>query len=201
MEPVGVEPLPQLSAVAFLGCCSFYYLSKVAAELIRLQNQLDSASASHNRFKELHIIVEKEIVTEIEINAPPSRVWQVLTDFEKYPTWNPFIKKITGVAARNEKLEVHMPDPGGGTMIFTPTILVAERDRELRWLGKSEGDLVNGEHHFLIEPIENNNNKVHFTQSEKFSGSMVPSLEGWLDTAVKHNFEDMNRALKQVAEK
>jgi hypothetical protein len=84
-------------------------------------------------------------------------------------------------------------------MVFTPTVLVAERDRELRWLGKSEGDVFNGEHHFLIEPIENTN-KVHFSESEKFTGSMVASLEGWLDTAVKQNFEDMNRALKQRAE-
>ena len=61
-------------------------------------------------------------------------------------------------------------------------------------------DAFNGEHRFLIDPIENNNNKVHFTQSEKFTGSMVASLEGWLDTAVKQNFEDMNRALKQRAE-
>jgi hypothetical protein len=142
--------------------------------------------------------VEKEIVTEIEINAPPSRVWQILTDFEKYPTWNPFIKKISGIPAINEKLEVHMPDPRGGTMVFTPIILVAESNRELKWLGRSEGDVFNGEHRFLIEPIENN--KVHFTQSEKFTGSMVASLAGWLDTAVKQNFEDMNRALKQRAE-
>jgi hypothetical protein len=146
--------------------------------------------------------VEKEIITGIEINAPPSRVWQILTDFEKYPTWNPFIKRISGIAARNEKLEVHMPDPRGGTMVFTPDVLVAESHRELRWLGRSEGDAFNGEHRFLIEPIENNNNnnKVHFTQSEKFTGSMVASLEGWLDTAVKQNFEGMNRALKQRAE-
>jgi hypothetical protein len=164
-----------------------------------LQNQLDSASASHNRTKELPISVEKEIVTEIEINAPPSHVWEILTDFEKYPTWNPFIKKISGEAVRNEKLEVHMPDPRGGTMIFTPTVLVAEKDRELRWLGRSEGDVFNGEHRFLIEPIENN--KMHFIQTEKFTGSMVESLELWLDTAVKQNFEDMNIALKQRAEK
>jgi len=144
--------------------------------------------------------VEKEIVTEIEINAPPSRVWQVLIDFEKYPTWNSFIKKISGIPARNEKLEVHMPDPRGGMMVFTPDVLVAEKERELTWLGRSEGDVFNGEHRFLIEPIENNNNKVHFVQSEKFTGSMVASLQGWLDTAVKQNFEDMNRALKQRAE-
>jgi hypothetical protein len=164
-----------------------------------LKSRLDSAKKSYNRFKELPISVEKEIVTEIEINAPPSRVWQVLIDFEKYPTWNPFIKKISGLTARNKKLEVHMPDPRGGTMIFTPTVFVAERDRELRWLGRSEGDVFNGEHRFLMETIENNN--VRFTQSERFTGSMIASLEGWLDTAVKQNFEDMNRALKQIAEK
>ncbi len=155
--------------------------------------------ASHNRSDDFSISMEKEILTEIEIDASPSQVWQVLTDFEKYPTWNPFIKKISGVAARNEKLEVHMPDPRGGTMVFTPTVLVAERDRELRWLGRSEGDVFNGEHRFLIEPIQNNN-KVRFSQREKFTGSMVESLEGWLDTAVKQNFEDMNRALKQRTE-
>jgi hypothetical protein len=145
--------------------------------------------------------MEKEISTEIEINASPSRVWQILTDFKNYQTWNPFIKKISGIPARNEKLEVHMPDPRGRMMVFTPDVLVVEKDRELRWLGRSEGDAFNGEHCFLIEPIENNNNnKVHFTQNEKFTGSMVASLEGWLDTAVKQNFEDMNRALKQRAE-
>jgi uncharacterized protein YndB with AHSA1/START domain len=32
--------------------------------------------------------MEKEIITEIEIDASPSQVWQVLTDFEKYLTWN-----------------------------------------------------------------------------------------------------------------
>jgi hypothetical protein len=140
----------------------------------------------------------KEIVTSIDINASPSRVWQVLTDFEKHSSWNPFIKKISGRPAKDEKLEVHMPDPQGGTMVFTPTILVADKDRELRWLGKSEGDVFNGEHSFLIEPI--GNDQVHFTQSEKFTGSMVVSLEGWLDTTVKQNFEAMNRALKQRAE-
>ncbi len=85
-------------------------------------------------------------------------------------------------------------------MVFAPYVLVVEKDRQLRWLGRSEGDAFNCEHCFLIEPIENNNNKVRFTQSEKFTGSMVASLEGWLDTAVKQNFEDMNRALKQRAE-
>jgi hypothetical protein len=51
-----------------------------------------------------------------------------------------------------------MPDPRGGTIVLTPTVLVAEKDKELRGLGRSEGDTFNGEHRFLIEPIKNNNN-------------------------------------------
>jgi len=38
----------------------------------------------------------KEIKTEIIINTKPEKVWEVLTDFENYPTWNPFIQNIFG---------------------------------------------------------------------------------------------------------
>jgi hypothetical protein len=41
-------------------------------------------------------------------------------------------KKITGKPAKNTKLEVHMPDPHGGTIILTSAVLVAGKDIELR---------------------------------------------------------------------
>ena len=43
----------------------------------------------------------KEIKTEI-IDTKPEKVWEVLTDFENYPTWNPFIQNIL----ENKKLEL-----------------------------------------------------------------------------------------------
>ena len=57
----------------------------------------------------------------------------------------------------------------------------------------------NAEHRFLIEPLEEN--KVHFMHSERFTGSMVASLEEWLDKVIKRNFEVMNNALKDRTEK
>jgi hypothetical protein len=45
------------------------------------------------------------------------------------------------------------------------------------------------------------NNKVHFIHSERFTGSMVASLEEWLDKVIKRNFEVMNKALKDRTEK
>jgi hypothetical protein len=47
--------------------------------------------------------------------------------------------------------------------VYTPDVLVAEKDRELRWVGRSEGNAFNGEHCFLIDPIENNNKIIKYT--------------------------------------
>ena len=140
----------------------------------------------------------KELVTEIDIAAPPSRVWRILTDFEKHADWNPFLTKIRGKAVEGEKIEVTLPNPQGGTMVISPTILRVEDEKELLWLGKAEGDTFNGEHSFILTPASQGN--VRFIHSEKFTGSMVPMLEGWLDSAVRKYFEDMNQALKSRAE-
>ena len=140
----------------------------------------------------------KELVTEIDIAATPSRVWKVLTNFEKHSEWNPFMTKISGRAVEGEKLEITLPNPQGGTMVISPTILRVEDEKELRWLGMTEGDTFNGEHSFIIKPT--GQRSVRFIHSEKFTGSMVPMLEGWLDTVVRQYFEDMNKALKDRAE-
>jgi Polyketide cyclase / dehydrase and lipid transport len=96
--------------------------------------------------------VEKDI-TEIEIDAPPSRVWEIVTDFEKYASWNPFIKKISGIPTRNEKLEVYMPDPRWDNDLHSHGISGRKGQRaKVDW--QVRGDVFNGEHHFLIEPTE-----------------------------------------------
>jgi uncharacterized protein YndB with AHSA1/START domain len=45
----------------------------------------------------------KELRTEIEIAASPQRVWKILTEFERYEEWNPFIRKAAGRAKEGRK--------------------------------------------------------------------------------------------------
>lgn len=141
----------------------------------------------------------KQLHTEIEIQAPAERVWEVLTDVASYPEWNPFIRSITGRPAPGERLETRLEPPGGRGMTFKPKVLNAEPSRELRWLGHLlVPGLFDGEHSFTIEPLEEN--RVRFVQREAFKGWLVPLFARSLETNTHRGFEEMNRALKERAE-
>ncbi len=143
-------------------------------------------------------ITQRTIKTEIIIDVPASRVWQVLVDFEAYPQWNPFIRQVTGTAKPGEQLTVQMHS-GGRTMTFTPTVLVVQPERGLCWLGRLFiPGVFDGEHSFVIEPL--GENQVRLVQSEAFNGILVPFSSGLLDDT-ERSFQAMNRALKERAEK
>jgi hypothetical protein len=141
----------------------------------------------------------KEIYTEIEIEAPAERVWQLLTDFNNFSNWNPFIRRIQGVAKPGQQLEVYIQPSGTKGMTFRPTVLKADPNCQLRWLGHFFiPGLFDGDHCFAIERL--NENRVRFIQRESFTGLLVPFLAQQLDRDTKRGFEAMNRALKEQAE-
>jgi hypothetical protein len=143
-------------------------------------------------------MAERHIETSIEIDAPPERVWNLLTDFAGMPKWNPFIKSITGSLTPGGRLAVHIVPPGKGGMTFHPTVLTANPDRELRWLGHLLfPGIFDGEHYFLITPVGESGSRL--TQGEKFAGFLV-GLFGSTLAATETGFHAMNAALKKTAE-
>ena len=141
----------------------------------------------------------KELRSEIEIQASAERVWQLLTDFASFPQWNPFIHRASGNLKMGERLEVNIQPSGASGMTFRPTVLKAEPNRELRWLGRLLiPGLFDGEHVFTIEPL--GTNQVRFVQREIFTGLLVPLFARGLDTDTRRGFEEMNQALKARAE-
>lgn len=141
----------------------------------------------------------RTIQTEILIDAPPEAVWSVLTQFETYPAWNPFIVNIQGARTEGGRLDVLLHPPGGSAMNFRPMILRWNKNQELRWKGKLlVPGLFDGEHYFCIE--KSTDGKSRFLHGEKFSGVLVPLLWKSLEPKTRAGFDAMNRALKTVVE-
>jgi hypothetical protein len=141
----------------------------------------------------------KQLRSEIDIDATAERVWQILTDFDAYPDWNPFLVRASGRPRQGERLNLRMQPVGGRGMTFRPTVIEASPGRRLRWLGRLLAPgIFDGEHSFTIEAV--GEGKVRMIQEEQFRGILVPLLWRSLQRRTLPAFEQMNLALKQRAE-
>ena len=136
---------------------------------------------------------------DIEIQATPERVWEVLTDFGAYAGWNPFMIHAAGQAAVGSQLEVRMRPPGRRPTTFRPQVLEAEPGRRLRWLGRVlVPGVFDGEHSFTIRPA--GPGRVNLSQDERFRGILAPVLLRFIAEPTLQGFRQMNQALKDRAE-
>lgn len=141
----------------------------------------------------------KEITTEILIHAEPAFIWSVLTNFDNYPNWNPFIKSIKGEVGVGKKITARIEPPGAKGMTFKPTILAFQTNKELKWIGHLLfPGLFDGEH--MFELIDHGNGTTTFIQREKFTGILVPLFKKMLEINTIKGFEAMNEKLKELAE-
>ncbi len=142
--------------------------------------------------------MNKEIRTEIEISAPASKVWSVLTDFARFPEWNPFVVRVDGEPRAGRELKIDVQLPESRMLKFTPVVLRAEADRELRWVGKLPLGAFRGEHFYMIEPIDESS--IRFIHGELFSGWLVGVVWRVHGERIERGYGLMNEALKRRAE-
>jgi hypothetical protein len=140
----------------------------------------------------------KELRTEIEIQASPEKVWQILAGFDKWPEWNPFIHTVIGKPEIGEKVDITFRT-ASKEMTLHCTIVKAESNRELCWkYHVIIPGLFRGEHSFIIEPM--GTDRVRFVDREIFNGLLVSLQAKDIDTNSRRGFEEMDRALKVRAE-
>lgn len=140
----------------------------------------------------------RRIASEVQINARPEEVWAVLTDFERFHEWNPFLVQATGRAEPGERLMLRFRLPNGGReMVFKPTVLTSEPHRLLRWRGRlGLPGVFDGLHSFELTPREG---VTHVLQSETFTGALVP-VTGSVIRQSEVGFGMLTDALKKRVE-
>jgi len=141
-----------------------------------------------------------QIRSSIDIDAPASLVWAILTDFGSYKRWNPFIRTILGKPDHGNALQVTLNRHGRAPLSTSSTLTYLREPRELRWRQKrlAPGFFAT-EHRFRIESLPAGG--VRFHQIEQIQGLFGPVLARGRQRATEDAFNVMNRALKARAER
>lgn len=139
------------------------------------------------------------IAAEIEIDAPESVIWEVLSDLDSYTEWNPFLTSASGDIEEGARVEIFIKPPRARGTYIKPQVILVEDGRGFSWRNNMLfPGLFDTEHYFIIDPIDEN--RCRFVQGEEVSGLFgIPIL--WLiGGATRRGFERMNEALKSRCE-
>ena len=130
---------------------------------------------------------------ELEIAAPPEVVWDVLTGFEQWPTWNPEVKSmsIAGPVAPDTEFRWKA---GPGTIVST--IEQVDPPSSIRWRGRTLS--IKAIHDWRFEPRDGG---THVETHETFSGVLARVLRGSLQKTLDRSLEEGLQALKREAER
>lgn len=133
--------------------------------------------------------------TEIEIAAPPSRVWSVLTDFERWSEWNRVLLSLQLRGPLTEGTAARLVlGPYGLPRIPVRLVTVREHE-ELTWTGGIPGVMV-GRHGFRLTPSEHGTRVEHF---ETFRGLLAGAIR-LASSRVEHTYGKFNRRLRDRCE-
>lgn len=141
------------------------------------------------------------IRTDIEIDASAERVWEVLTDFGKWDSWNPLIPNIRTRPIVGADVDFHIR-VGTRFVPIRARMLRVEPNRELCWRGPrnpAQGRLMSGEHFFRVEPL--NGERSRFVHGEDFTGPVPAVLAFRLRPMLERAYAAFNRALKERSER
>ena len=145
-------------------------------------------------------IFSKTLDARIEINAPVTLVWQVLTNFAGYQHWNPYVVKASGELKVGGRINAVLHQPRRGLIPMHTTIVTLTPNAELHWVGRMGlPGTFTGNHHFLLQA--DGPDRTIFTQHEDYAGLLIPFLKDMLERDTLAGFVLMNEAIKREAEK
>jgi hypothetical protein len=130
------------------------------------------------------------------IQAKPERIWSILTDAERYPSWNTTVDRVEGRIRPGEKIKLYVKLNPGRAFPVKVTEFVPHS--KMVWSGGMPLGLFKGERTFSLAQLSPD--AVEFSMTEIYSGLLSPRIEGSLPD-MQPAFEEFALRLKECAEK
>jgi hypothetical protein len=131
----------------------------------------------------------------IEIDAHAQVVWDVLTDIDKWPSWNPDVKRASVDGGPPlHRGSVFRWKAGPGTI--TSTVQEIEPPRRVGWTGKTIG--IDAVH---VWRLEGHDGHTRVQTKESWNGPLPRLLRGPMRKTLQRSIDSALRHLKAEAER
>lgn len=135
---------------------------------------------------------------EIEIDAPIERVWQILTDFDAYGSWNPFTPRVETSLRVGDPIHLYARLRGERPMHRVETV-TRNQPYTLGWEMKLGARfLLHAERIQTLTPIDAH--RTHYLSEDGFRGWLAPLVLALYGRAMERGFGDCALGLKKAAE-
>lgn len=141
----------------------------------------------------LYFTGKKSAHSELIINAPTEKVWAVLTDFKKYPEWNPTMQLVKGEVKEGNKVVYHFTQDEQNAYDINAKVQKVIPHKLLNQKGGIPF-ILTFNHRYILEP---QGEKTKMIIHEDYGGIGV---NFWSPKKVEKAYERLNLALKKRVE-
>ncbi len=136
----------------------------------------------------------------VEINAPISKVWEVLVDLDSYAEWNPYTVRIDAdLNTLGSPVDLHVQMTAKNLIVQTEELRVNKKEEQLSWGMKMLHPwLMCAQRDQIIKAV--GENKTTYYTVDVFEGLLVPLCMLLYGKPIKQGFDAIAHALKQRVE-
>jgi len=132
---------------------------------------------------------------EVVSDAPRRVLWRLLTDFEHYADWNPYITEASGTATEGAKIRLTLDPRNADPYEVTCDVITVHPPRKLYWRCRDHlPGWLDREHTFRLIPM--GPGRIRIVYHGRWEGMLVPFAD--LDDR-KRGYERMVEALAKQA--
>ncbi len=151
------------------------HLARVAVVLALLPAMLVGSVVASAALDRPSTTVHDEMI----VDAPRAVVWKLLTEFDDYDIWNPYITEADGSARRGSEIDLRTEPHGETAQEMECDVITVKHLRKLYWRCRDHAmpGLLDREHVFRLLPVAPDGKQVRVVYDGRWEGVLVPFTE------------------------
>ena len=139
-----------------------------------------------------------KIEHRIGVQTPALPIWEMVSDINGWPAWNPLYPKAKGEIQFGSELELEVALPGQPPRAIKPKVRDWTPNEQVIWDLSMLGGLIRSIRYIEIETLDNGN--CIFSNGEIFEGPLMSFIPKTLRRAIKTGFTNFGETVRDRAE-